>query len=99
MLPDELTRETHFESRIIRELLQPLSDCPWAYCVGSSLNSLFVCLLSVRLSVVCPDKFWTKNPPKAPGGVPVRVQNQTRFDHFAESTQVWDSSNVPPVYL
>ena len=25
--------------------------CPWAYCVGSSLNSLFVCLLSVRLSV------------------------------------------------
>ena len=69
--------------------------CPWAYCVGSSRNSLFVCLLSVCLFVVCPDQFWTNNPPKAPGGVPVRVQKQVRFGHFAESTRVSDGSNVP----
>ena len=62
---------------------------------------------SVRLSVVrpsvrpsvrpCQDQFWTINPPKAPGGVPVRVQKQVRFGHFAESTRVSDGSNVPLV--
>ena len=60
---------------------------------------------SVRLSVVClsvrpsvrprQDQFWIKNPPKAPGGVPVRVQKQVRFGHFPKTRRVRDSSNVP----
>ena len=74
--------------------------CPWAYCVGSSLNSLFVCLLSVvRPSVVCQDQFWAKNYPKALEHGTIRVKKHVRLGHFAESTRVRDSSNVPLVHF
>ena len=56
-------------------------DCPWAYCVGTSLNSLFVCLLSVRPSVRLSSRsVLSRNPPKLHGGVSVRVKNQSVWD-------------------
>ena len=86
--------------RISSNIIDFLYNCPWAYCVGSSLNSLFVCLLSVRLSVCpCQDQFWAKNYPKALEHGTIRVKKHVRLGHFAESTRVRDSSNVPLVHF
>ena len=66
-----------------------------AYCVESSLNSLFVCLLSVvRLSSV-RISFEPKIRRKHSSTGQLAFKNRSVFGHFAESTRVRDSSNVP----
>ena len=72
-----------FHSKATMALL--LINCPWAYCVGSSLNSLFVCLLSVRPSVVRPSVRVTLSfEPKI-----IRKHSSTwRF--ALKNTSVWD---------
>ena len=58
-----------------------------AYCVGTPLIFMFVCLLSVRLSVrpsVRHTQFRSGNPPKPLGGVSVRVQKLVRLGHLSD---------------
>ena len=66
-----------------------INYCPWAYCVGSSKNSLFVCLLSVRLSSVRPSVSRSVLDQKSAEGTRWRAGSRSKtrlFGTFFENT-------------
>ena len=91
----EKTLHTDFWNLIlnVKFYVRNVKKITLAYC---NLSKFSVRLSVVRCLSVCRQcQLWARNLAKALEYGSTRVQKHVRFGHFAESTRVRDSSNVP----